>query len=76
MKLPGQAWLEWRTRDDGDERVLEQTAYFRPRGLAGRLYWLAMLPFHKLIFGRMAQKIAAAAEARTESDDRTTLAPT
>jgi hypothetical protein len=67
MKLPGDAWLEWRTTDDGDERVLEQTAYFRPRGLLGRLYWLAMLPFHTLIFGRMARKIAEAAENRASS---------
>ena len=64
MRLPGEAWLEWRVGADGQARHLEQTAYFRPRGLAGRVYWYAMLPFHRLIFGRMARKVSRAAEAR------------
>ncbi len=65
MKLPGEAWLEWRI-EDGDDglRHLHQTAYFRPRGLFGRLYWYAMLPFHVFIFRSMAESIAAAAETR------------
>ena len=63
MKLPGEAWLEWRIDDDRDTRVLHQTAYFRPRGLWGRLYWYLMLPFHHLIFRQMATRIAAYAEA-------------
>ncbi|MDX1447827.1 MAG: SDR family oxidoreductase [Acidimicrobiia bacterium] len=65
MRLPGDAWLEWTVVEEGSETVLEQTAYFRPRGLAGRAYWFAMLPFHRLIFGRMARGVTAAAEART-----------
>lgn len=64
MRLPGEAWLEWRATDEDDGRLLDQTAYFRPRGLSGRLYWYAMLPFHQLIFGRMARKITRAAEMR------------
>lgn len=65
MKLPGDAWLEWRVEPDGNgATTLHQSAYFRPRGLLGRLYWFAMLPFHRLIFGRMAQGIVAAAERR------------
>ncbi|HSF85115.1 MAG TPA: SDR family oxidoreductase [Acidimicrobiia bacterium] len=64
MKLPGDAWLEWRITDEDGMRTLHQTAYFRPRGLFGRLYWYAMLPFHAFIFGSMAASIAAAAEAR------------
>ncbi|MDA3853074.1 MAG: SDR family oxidoreductase, partial [Bacteroidales bacterium] len=35
MKLPGEAWLEFKT--DGDKLI--QIATFRPHGLAGRLYW-------------------------------------
>ena len=67
MRLPGEAWLEWRVESDGTAGVvLRQTAYFRPRGLAGRVYWLAMLPFHRLIFRRMARSIIAAAERRTD----------
>jgi len=46
MRLPGEAWLEWKI----SENEIHQTATFRPRGLLGRLYWYAMLPFHKPIF--------------------------
>jgi hypothetical protein len=67
MRLPGEAWLEWRIEpDDREGTVLRQTAYFRPRGLAGRVYWWTMLPFHRLIFGRMARSITAAAEQRSD----------
>ena len=48
MRVPGRAWLSWRI-EDGDEPdtlVLHQTAWFAPRGLWGRAYWYAMLPFH------------------------------
>ncbi len=42
MKLPGEAWLEFRIKD----KVLYQTATFRPLGLWGRIYWYSVLPFH------------------------------
>ncbi len=64
MRLPGEAWLEWRVEDDAGRRRLHQTAYFRPRGLLGRAYWFAMLPFHHFIFGSMAEAIAEAAAHR------------
>lgn len=54
MKLPGEAWLEFRI--DGDQ--IKQTATFRPLGLGGRLYWFAVLPFHYFIFNGMIDKIA------------------
>lgn len=62
MRLPGDAWLEWIVDREGDHNALHQTAYFRPRGLSGRLYWYALLPFHLFIFGNMARRIVAAAE--------------
>jgi uncharacterized protein YbjT (DUF2867 family) len=65
MKLPGEAWLEWRNHQEGSQQTLVQTAYFRPRGLFGRLYWYSLLPVHRLIFGRMVRRIAAAAESRS-----------
>ena len=65
MKLPGDAWLEWVVEPTDPGNRLVQTAYFRPRGLFGRLYWFAMLPAHRMIFGRMARKIAGAAQRRT-----------
>lgn len=54
MKLPGEAWLEFNISDDN---VLHQTATFRPRGLAGRLYWYAVLPFHGFIFKGMIKAL-------------------
>jgi uncharacterized protein YbjT (DUF2867 family) len=56
MKLPGEAWLEFRI---DEENILHQTATFRPLGLSGRLYWYAVLPFHAFIFKGMMQNIAA-----------------
>jgi uncharacterized protein YbjT (DUF2867 family) len=53
MKLPGEAWLEFKVNDN----KLQQTATFRPKGLLGRLYWYAVLPFHSLIFRKMLKEI-------------------
>lgn len=58
MKLPGEAWLEFKISQQNGESVLEQTATFRPRGLFGRMYWYAVWPFHIFVFGGMASKIA------------------
>ena len=55
MKLPGEAWLEFKI---DDKNVLTQTATFRPLGLMGRLYWYAVLPFHGFIFKGMIHKLA------------------
>ena len=55
MKLPGEAWLEFRIDEDN---VLHQIATFRPRGLWGRLYWYSVIPFHFFIFGGMIKNIA------------------
>ena len=56
MKLPGEAWLEFKI--DKDDTII-QTATFRPIGLLGRLYWYAVLPFHGFIFKGMINKIAS-----------------
>lgn len=55
MRVPGEAWLEFKI---DDANVLHQTATFRPRGLRGRLYWYSMLPFHYFIFEGMLKNIA------------------
>ncbi|MCH3884101.1 SDR family oxidoreductase [Tenacibaculum aquimarinum] len=49
MKLPGEAWLEFKIVKD----KLYQTAVFRPKGVLGRLYWYAVLPFHAFVFRGM-----------------------
>jgi hypothetical protein len=53
MKLPGEAWLEFKVKDN----ELLQTATFRPKGLMGRLYWYGVLPFHGIIFKGMINEI-------------------
>jgi uncharacterized protein YbjT (DUF2867 family) len=58
MKLPGTAWLEYRVVPEGAGSRLEQRARFHPRGLWGRIYWAAFVPFHALIFPRMARELA------------------
>ena len=62
MKVPGSAWLELRALPEGTGARYEQRAVFFPRGLSGRLYWLAVLPFHGAIFAGMAARITATAE--------------
>ncbi|PLW96290.1 MAG: DUF2867 domain-containing protein [Marinilabiliales bacterium] len=53
MKLPGEAWLEFKMTDN----TLWQTATFRPKGLSGRLYWYAVHPFHGVIFNGLIKKL-------------------
>jgi uncharacterized protein YbjT (DUF2867 family) len=60
MKLPGEAWLEFSIEDAPDgSHMLRQTATFRPQGLLGRLYWMVVLPFHWILFPRMARNLAS-----------------
>ncbi|WP_026978379.1 SDR family oxidoreductase [Flavobacterium tegetincola] len=61
MRLPGEAWLEFRI-DEND--VLHQIATFRPKGIFGRLYWYAMLPFHYFLFDGMIRNIANPKKAK------------
>lgn len=57
MRLPGEAWLEFKI---DEHNILHQTATFRPKGVRGRLYWYSILPFHYFIFGGMIRNIAKA----------------
>jgi uncharacterized protein YbjT (DUF2867 family) len=64
MKLPGEAWLEWRIDPDGDGSRVHQLARFHPRGLWGRAYWLSVAAFHRFVFTGLLAGIARDAEAR------------
>ena len=66
MKLPGQAWLEF----DIQPTQLVQTAHYLPRGLLGRLYWYAVLPFHSLVFPDLARTVVASAAKTTTGGGR------
>jgi uncharacterized protein YbjT (DUF2867 family) len=59
MKLPGEAWLEFKLIHEDGVNKLVQIATFRPRGLMGRLYWYSVAPLHHFIFPGMARKIVA-----------------
>lgn len=62
MLLPGDAWLQWQIEPDGTGATITQTARFHPRGLLGRLYWIAVAPFHRFIFPGLLAGICADAE--------------
>lgn len=66
MRVPGQAWLELGIVEGDEGLEYRQRAVFFPRGLSGRLYWLAVLPFHGLIFAGMSRRIVDLAEAGDE----------
>lgn len=57
MKLPGEAWLEFKVIERSGKWYLQQTATFRPKGLLGRLYWYSVLPFHFFVFDGMAKNL-------------------
>jgi uncharacterized protein YbjT (DUF2867 family) len=60
MKLPGDAWLEFKLEEHGEnKRKLVQTATFRPKGVWGRVYWFSVVPFHFFIFKNMAKNIVS-----------------
>lgn len=65
MKLPGEAWLSFDVVPTHRGSTLRQTAIFLPRGLTGRLYWYVLFRFHLAIFGRMARRLARAAETQS-----------
>jgi uncharacterized protein YbjT (DUF2867 family) len=71
MKVPGDAWLEWSVTEGADGRTeLRQLARFHPRGVAGRGYWWALLPIHKIIWKQLARRLVAAAERGRRRPDR------
>jgi dihydrodipicolinate reductase len=57
MKVPGEVWLEFKIMKKDNKTHLRQTANFRPKGVWGRLYWYAVLPFHFFMFDGMIKII-------------------
>ncbi|HET6673217.1 MAG TPA: SDR family oxidoreductase [Agromyces sp.] len=69
MRMPGRAWLELEVTDAADGGSLyRQRAIYFPKGLAGRLYWAVLLPFHGIIFNGMANRILEKAAASERGD--------
>jgi uncharacterized protein YbjT (DUF2867 family) len=61
MLMPGRAWLDLAVSGESDRSVLQLTALFQPRGLAGLLYWQALRPIHRWLFSRQVRKLVAEA---------------
>lgn len=57
MKVPGEAWLEFKIVLQEDGFYLIQTATFMPKGVSGRLYWWGLLPIHLVMFQEMIKSI-------------------
>ncbi|AXI78633.1 SDR family oxidoreductase [Peterkaempfera bronchialis] len=69
MRLPGLAWLELAVEPDGRGGArYRQRALFHPHGLAGHAYWWSVAPFHTVVFGGMARRIARRAAAEPEPE--------
>lgn len=71
MRLPGEAWLEFKLGQENGSWFLTQTATFRPRGIFGRLYWYSLVPVHFFIFKGTARAIAGAAQPKNPKNRKT-----
>jgi uncharacterized protein YbjT (DUF2867 family) len=59
MKTPGDALLEFVITPQGPGKVaLKMVSRFLPRGLAGIIYWYALLPTHRWLFEGMLRAVA------------------
>ncbi len=73
MKLPGKAWLEFKSEAppdgdrQGDKTLFTVTAYFAPHGLFGFLYWYAMWLPHRFIFDGLTNRLASRARVLAHS---------
>ena len=63
MKLPGKAWLEFKSEPQDSKTLFTVTAYFAPHGLFGFLYWYAMWLPHRFIFDGLTRRLASRARA-------------
>ena len=68
MKLPGEAWLEWRVEERPSGCHVRQFARYHPKGLWGRAYWLGVAPFHRFVFPGLLDGVCAEAERRAAAD--------
>ncbi|MBU3749666.1 MAG: SDR family oxidoreductase [Mycobacterium sp.] len=55
----GDRWLEMRITPEGNGSRYEQRAIFYPRGLLGRVYWLAGRPLQAVALDRRVKKVTS-----------------
>ncbi|HZD87578.1 MAG TPA: SDR family oxidoreductase [Gaiellaceae bacterium] len=58
MRMPGRAWLQFEVEQAERGSRIRQIAVFDPSGLAGLLYWYALLPLHGFVFRGMLAGVA------------------
>ncbi|HYW67988.1 MAG TPA: SDR family oxidoreductase [bacterium] len=58
MKMPGQAWLDFRIDPEGNRNRLSVQAWYEPGGVLGHVYWYVFLPFHHFIFQNLVGEIS------------------
>ena len=58
---PGERWLEMSVTPEGSGSCYEQRAIFYPRGLLGRMYWIAGRPLQAIALEARVRRVAAAA---------------
>lgn len=69
MRLPGTATLELLVAGGSRGSVLTARGQFRADGVLGDAYWWSVAPFHGLVYGRMMDSVARAAEARAVREE-------
>lgn len=57
MAMPGEGWLVYELTREDSGTLIRQTAIFHAKGLLGRAYWYAVLPFHHFVFNGTLQGI-------------------
>ena len=57
IKLPGKAWLEFKTTEENMFNHLTISAYFEPDGLNGKVFWYNFLPFHLIILSNLIKNL-------------------
>src|SRR5512147_135929 len=67
MKLPGKAWLEFKSEPREGKTLFTVTAYFASYGLFGFLYWYAMWIPHRFIFDGLTNRLASRARVLAHS---------
>lgn len=70
VRVPGEAWLEWRLKPCQGGTRLSQMFFFAPRGLPGFLYWCLLKPLRRSTARALLREITQCSEALVSSSGR------
>jgi uncharacterized protein YbjT (DUF2867 family) len=65
MKIPGRLWLQFEVDPAQSDSIVRQTTVFDPAGWVGLLYWYALFPVHRRVFGGMLRGIQSTIPPRS-----------